>query len=53
MRQPGSNTIAVVDEIKAVLPRFQASLPAGIELQIRHDRSETIRASVDDVQRRC
>ena len=49
-RQPGSNTIAVVDAVKDVLPRFQASLPAGIELAIRHDRSETIRASVDDVQ---
>ena len=49
-RQPGSNTIAVVDAVKDVLPRFQASLPAGIELAIRHDRSESIRASVDDVQ---
>jgi hydrophobe/amphiphile efflux-1 (HAE1) family protein len=50
MRQPGSNTIAVVDRVKAVLPSFQASLPAGIDLAIRHDRSVTIRASVDDVQ---
>ena len=50
-RQPGSNTIDVINEIKAVLPRFQASLPAGIDLAIRYDRSVTIRASIDDVQR--
>jgi HAE1 family hydrophobic/amphiphilic exporter-1 len=50
MRQPGSNTIAVVKEIKKVLPQFRASLPAGIDLVIRHDRSDTIRASVANVQ---
>jgi HAE1 family hydrophobic/amphiphilic exporter-1 len=50
MRQPGSNTIAVVNEVKAVLPQFKAGLPAGIDLVIRHDRSDTIRASVADVQ---
>ncbi len=50
MRQPGSNTIAVVNEVKRVLPQFQAILPAGIDLTIRHDRSDTIRASVADVQ---
>ena len=50
MRQPGSNTIQVVDNVKKVLPQFEASLPPGIKLSIRHDRSETIRASIDDVQ---
>jgi HAE1 family hydrophobic/amphiphilic exporter-1 len=50
MRQPGSNTIAVVDAVKKVLPQFVATLPADIQLAIRHDRSETIRASVNDVQ---
>src|SRR5213075_308717 len=50
-RQPGANTIEVVNEIKALLPRFEASLPAGIDMQIRFDRSETIQASIDDVQR--
>src|SRR6185369_2449023 len=50
-RQPGSNTIDVINEIKAVLPRFQASLPAGIDMSIRYDRGVTIRASIDDVQR--
>ena len=51
MRQPGSNTIEVIDEIKATLPRFEASLPAGIDMQIRYDRSVTIRSSIDDVQK--
>ena len=49
-RQPGSNTIEVIDNIKAILPQFQASLPPRIKLEILYDRSQTIRASVDDVQ---
>jgi hydrophobe/amphiphile efflux-1 (HAE1) family protein len=51
MRQPGSNTIEVVNEVKSVLPQFQAALPADIDLQIRFDRSDSIRASVNEVQR--
>ena len=49
-RQPGANTIEVVRQIRALLPSFLASLPAGINLEIRHDRSEIIRASVENVQ---
>jgi HAE1 family hydrophobic/amphiphilic exporter-1 len=49
-RQPGSNTIQVVDNIKKVLPQFQAILPPSIKLQVLYDRTQTIRASVDDVQ---
>ncbi len=49
-RQPGSNTIAVVDEIKRVLPQFEAALPASIHMNVFYDRSQTIRASVNDVQ---
>jgi HAE1 family hydrophobic/amphiphilic exporter-1 len=49
-RQPGSNTIDVVDNIKKVLPQFRAILPPSIKLQILYDRTQTIRASVDDVQ---
>jgi hydrophobe/amphiphile efflux-1 (HAE1) family protein len=49
-RQPGANTIDVVDEVKRVLPQFEASLPAGVRLDIRFDRSQSIRASIDDVQ---
>ena len=51
MRQPGANTIEVVNEVKKVLPSFQASLPAGIDMAIRYDRSVTIQASIDEVQR--
>ena len=49
-RQPGANTIAVVDAIKKVLPQFQTILPASMRLQIMYDRSQTIRASVSNVQ---
>src|SRR5882672_11045156 len=49
-RQPGSNTIAVVDNIKRVLPQFQAQLPASIEMEIFYDRSQSIRGAVKDVQ---
>jgi len=49
-RQPGSNTMAVVDNIKAILPHFQAQLPSAIKMQVFYDRSQTIRAAVDDVQ---
>ena len=49
-RQPGTNTIEVVDAIKAVLPAFQAQLPPSIKLSILYDRSQSIRESVKDVQ---
>src|SRR5712671_308074 len=49
-RQPGSNTMAVVDNIKKVLPQFQAQLPASIQMETFYDRSQTIRAAVNDVQ---
>ena len=49
-RQPGSNTIAVVDEVKNVLPRFMAQLPSSLWLNVLYDRSQSIRASVNDVQ---
>ena len=50
LRQPGSNTIQVVNEIKQVLPHFLEQLPASVKLEIIHDRSDSIRASVADVQ---
>ena len=50
-RQPGSNTIAVVDEIRKVLPLFQANLPPSIQMKVFYDRSQSIRASVNDVQK--
>jgi multidrug efflux pump len=49
-RQPGANVIDVVDSIKKLLPSLQASLPAGVDLQVLTDRTTTIRASITDVQ---
>jgi hydrophobic/amphiphilic exporter-1 (mainly G- bacteria), HAE1 family len=49
-RQPGTNTIEVVDAIKQLVPTFRAEIPAGVNLEILYDRSESIRDSVNDVQ---
>ncbi len=49
-RQPGANTIAVVNAIKAALPGIRAQLPPSINMAITLDRSQTIRAAVNDVQ---
>ncbi|WP_024280597.1 multidrug efflux RND transporter permease subunit [Xanthobacter sp. 126] len=49
-KQPGANVIDAVDRVKAAIPRLEASLPPGITVKIIGDRTETIRASVDDVQ---
>ncbi len=51
MRQPGTNTIAVVDHIKALLPSFQAQLPPSATLLVRGDRSKNIRDAFTDIQR--
>jgi multidrug efflux pump len=49
-RQPGFNIIAVVDRIKALLPNLTATLPSDISVDVLTDRTNTIRASVSDVQ---
>jgi len=49
-RQPGSNTIRIVDTIRSVLPDFERQLPPAISLRVIYDRSESIRAAVHDVQ---
>ncbi len=49
-RQPGTNTIEVVDRIKQLLPTFRAQLPASVDLNILFDRSVSIRHSVSDVK---
>ncbi|KAB2851775.1 MAG: efflux RND transporter permease subunit [Hyphomicrobiaceae bacterium] len=49
-RQPDANTVAVTDAIHALLPRFHEELPPTIKLNVLSDRSESIRASVKDVQ---
>ncbi|HWD33109.1 MAG TPA: MdtB/MuxB family multidrug efflux RND transporter permease subunit [Pseudomonas sp.] len=49
-RQPGANVIEVVDRIKAMLPSITDNLPAGLDVMVLTDRTQTIRASVKDVQ---
>ena len=49
-RQPGTNTVEVVDAIKALLPELQKQLPASLSLAVRSDRSISIRESVHDVK---
>jgi HAE1 family hydrophobic/amphiphilic exporter-1 len=49
-KQPGSNTVAVADAVKALLPRFRSELPASVDLEVLYDRAETVRASVRDVE---
>jgi multidrug efflux pump subunit AcrB len=50
-RQPGANVIATVDQIKNALPQLESSLLPSIKIHIVSDRTQTIRASVADVQR--
>jgi hydrophobe/amphiphile efflux-1 (HAE1) family protein len=49
-RQPGANVVETVDRIKSMLPVLKASIPAAVNISIISDRTETIRASVADVQ---
>jgi len=49
-RQPGANVIAVADSVKALLPEIRASLPGSVQVDVLTDRTNTIRASVADVQ---
>jgi len=49
-RQPGTNTIQVVDNIKKQLPMFRSQLPASVQMNMLFDRSESIRGSVADVK---
>lgn len=49
-RQPGTNVVSIVDNIKAKLPAIQASLPGSIKITTLSDRTDTIRASISDVQ---
>src|SRR5206468_3058994 len=49
-RQPGVNTVEVVNKIRQLLPSFRSQIPAGISLEVLYDRSESIRESVHDVQ---
>jgi hydrophobic/amphiphilic exporter-1 (mainly G- bacteria), HAE1 family len=49
-RQPGTNTVEVVDSIRRLLPSFSAQMPASVNLEILNDRSMTIRDSIADVK---
>ncbi|MCQ4313570.1 multidrug efflux RND transporter permease subunit [Pseudomonas stutzeri] len=49
-RQPGANIVETVDRILGELPRLQALLPASIEVTVLNDRTETIRASLHEVE---
>ncbi|HZC97185.1 MAG TPA: efflux RND transporter permease subunit, partial [Bradyrhizobium sp.] len=49
-RQPGANVINTVNRVKAMMPVLQASIPPAIKVNVISDRTETIRASVSDVQ---
>jgi hydrophobic/amphiphilic exporter-1 (mainly G- bacteria), HAE1 family len=50
MRQPGSNTIDVIDDIRKLFPTFQAQMPPTVHLGIRGDRSKNIREAFQDIQ---
>ena len=49
-RQPGTNTVDVVDSIKQLLPQFRLQMPPSVVMNILYDRSVSIRSSVDDVK---
>ena len=49
-RQPGANVIQVVDRIKALLPSLETALPGSVQVSVLTDRTQTIRASIKDIQ---
>jgi len=49
-RQPGTNTVEVVDAIRELMPTFRAQMPASVNLEVLFDRSASIRDSVNDVK---
>ncbi|WP_213537513.1 efflux RND transporter permease subunit [Nitrosospira sp. NRS527] len=49
-RQPGANTVATVDAVKAAIPRLVAQMPSSVQLKLTTDRSVSIRDSIHDVQ---
>ncbi len=49
-RQPGANVIQVADRVKTLLPKLRASVPQAVDIRVLSDRTETVRASVEDVE---
>lgn len=50
MRQPGTNTVQIVDQIKGVLPELRKQIPGSVNMDILYDRTNSIRASIEDVE---
>jgi hydrophobic/amphiphilic exporter-1 (mainly G- bacteria), HAE1 family len=50
LRQPGANTVDVVDQLRERLPTYRAQVPPAVNLEVQFDRSQSIRESVEDVQ---
>ena len=50
LKQPGTNTVEIVDTVKKLLPTFRAQAPAGLSMDILYDRTVSVRESVHDVQ---
>jgi multidrug efflux pump len=50
-KQPNANVIETVDQIKALLPRLKEWIPSGVKIDVLADRTQTIRASIHDIQR--
>jgi HAE1 family hydrophobic/amphiphilic exporter-1 len=48
-RQPNANTVAVVDAVRQMLPRFQTQMPASIQVSLLNDRSVSVREAIHDV----
>src|SRR5687767_8724163 len=49
-KQPGTNSVEVVDAVRALLPTFRVQIPAAVSIAVLYDRSAAIRTSVHDVQ---
>ncbi len=49
-RQPGTNTVEVVDSVRSLLPIFRSEIPPSINLEVIHDNSASIRDSIQDVK---
>lgn len=50
MRQPGTNTVEIVDSIKKILPELRHQIPGSVSMDILYDRTTSIRASIEDVE---
>ena len=49
-RQPGTNTVQIVDNVRKLLPELQAALPPAVQFELLYDASQSVRASIDDVE---